>query len=193
MRLFVGLGNPGKKYEATRHNIGFLVLKSLAASLEWEFKEKSPFYAWVARGEYKGQSIHLLMPTTYMNESGLAVRRYMDYVKTEVQDLLVVVDDVALPYGELRLRSMGSSGGQNGLKSVEAHLGTQHYARLRMGIGHPGDHHMADFVLSGFTKEEQMILPQFIQSGANVLKQLVDESITHVMKTVNTKPQKRLI
>ncbi len=186
-RLFVGLGNPGKKYEGTRHNIGFMVLKELNAKLGWEFKEKKQFHAWIAKGELQEKIIHLLLPTTYMNETGLALRSYMDYVKLEPHDILVVVDDIALPFGELRLKSMGSSGGHNGLKSVEAYLGTQHYARLRMGIGHHGENNLADYVLDNFTSEEQIILPNFVQQGVNVLKQLMNESISHVMKTVNTK------
>ena len=99
------------------------------------------------------------MPTTYMNESGQAVRRYMDYIKLEPHDLVVVVDDIALPFGDLRLRSRGSAGGHNGLKSIETHLGTQHYARLRMGIGHHGEKDLADFVLDNFSGEEQKMLP----------------------------------
>jgi peptidyl-tRNA hydrolase, PTH1 family len=185
--LFVGLGNPGKKYERTRHNIGFMVLKELAASLGWDFKEKKPFHAWIAKGEVEGKTIHLLMPATYMNESGIAVCRYMEQTHLEPKDLLVVVDDIALPYGDMRLRSKGSAGGHNGLKSLEAYLGTQQYARLRMGVGHQGPMDLADYVLDNFSLEEQKTLSEYIQRGAQTLKQLMNESITHVMKTVNTK------
>jgi len=188
-RLFVGLGNPGKKYEMTRHNIGFMVLKELGMNLGWDFKEKTQFNALVAKGEFKNTTIHLLMPTTYMNESGLAVCRYMDYVKLVPHNLIIVVDDVALPYGSFRIREQGSSGGHNGLKSIEARLGTQQYTRVRMGIGHQGAIDLADYVLDNFTKEEQATLSGFVQQGVQVLKQLVDESITQVMKTVNKQPQ----
>lgn len=187
-RLYVGLGNPGKKYTMTRHNIGFMVLKEFGEHLGWEFKEKTQFHAWVTKGELQETTIHLLMPTTYMNESGQAVRRYMDYVKLDPKDLVVVVDDIALPYGELRLKSMGSAGGHNGLKSIEACLGTKHYARLRMGIGHHGPNDMADYVLDNFSSEERKTLPDFVQRGAQVLGQLVNETITHVMNKINTKP-----
>lgn len=189
MHLFVGLGNPGKKYAMTRHNIGFMVLKELATHLNWEFKEKTQFRAWLARGEFNGNAIHLLMPATYMNESGYAVRRYMDYAKIEISHLVVISDDIALPFGEIRLRSKGSSGGHNGLKSIETHLGTQQFARLRMGIGHHGISSLADYVLENFTKEEQTELLSYLPRGEQVLKQLMDKNITDVMKTVNTKPQ----
>lgn len=185
--LFVGLGNPGKKYVKTRHNIGFMVLNTIAEELNWVFKEKKYCHAWVAKGEFQKKAIHLLMPSTFMNESGQAVRRYMDEVSLEPHNLMVVVDDTALPYGELRLRSKGSSGGHNGLKSIEACLGTQNYARLRMGIGHQGPRNLADYVLEDFTIDEQKTLPDFVQRGTLAIKLLVDQNITHVMKTVNTK------
>jgi PTH1 family peptidyl-tRNA hydrolase len=186
-RLFVGLGNPGKKYEMTRHNIGFMVVKAMGTSLGWEFREKKYCQAWVAKGEFQGKTIHLMMPSTFMNESGLAVRRYMEDIKLEPHDLLVIVDDIALPYGELRLRSEGSAGGHNGLKSIEAHLGTRHYARLRIGIGHHGEVDLADYVLDKFTSDEQRTLPECVQRGTQVINQLVGQNITDVMKIVNTK------
>lgn len=189
VQLFVGLGNPGKKYALTRHNLGFMVLEKWAASQHWEFKKKMLFQAWVARGNVENQTIHLLMPSTYMNESGLAVSHYMDYAKLVPQDLLVVVDDTALPFGELRLRNKGSAGGHNGLKSIEAVLETQDYARLRMGIGHQGEQNLADYVLSNFTNEEQKVLPEFVKRGVEILKQLVYQDIASVMKTGNAKSQ----
>lgn len=185
--LYVGLGNPGKKYAMTRHNIGFMVLQEFSESLGWVFKEKTQFQAWVTKGELQDKTIHLLMPTTYMNESGQAVRRYMEYNQLDPQNLLVVVDDIALPYNELRLKNMGSTGGHNGLRSIEACLETKNYARLRMGIGHHGPHDMADYVLDNFNSEERKILPDFVQRGSQVLRHLVDHSITYVMNKVNTK------
>jgi PTH1 family peptidyl-tRNA hydrolase len=187
-RLFVGLGNPGLKYAMTRHNIGFMVIKEWGSSLNWSFKEKTQFNAWVAKGEFQGKIIHLLMPTTYMNNSGQAVRSYMNYMNLVPDDLVVVVDDTAFAYGDLRLRSQGSSGGHNGLKSIEAHIGTKNYARLRMGIGHHGSNDMANYVLDLFSAEERKTLPEFVLKGEKVLKQLVDENITNVMNKVNIKP-----
>ena len=154
------------------------------------FKEKQQWPAWVAEGKLQGKTIHLLMPATYMNESGVAVRRYMQELNLEPNDLVVVVDDIDLSYGEMRLRSSGSAGGHNGLKSIEARLGTQQYARLRMGIGHHGENDLADYVLDSFAGEERKSLPDYIQRGRQVLMQLVNESLSHVMKTVNTKPQR---
>lgn len=188
-RLFVGLGNPGKKYELTRHNIGFMVLQELALNLGVQFKEKPQVQGWIAKTAWKETTIHLLMPTTYMNESGQAVRRYMDYVKLVPDNLVVIVDDVALPYGHMRLKTEGGAGGHNGLKSIEAYLGTQRYARLRMGIGYHGMGSLADYVLDNFTPEEQKVLPSYVKQAVDVLKQLVNESITEVMKTVNKQPQ----
>ncbi|WP_166154195.1 aminoacyl-tRNA hydrolase [Neochlamydia sp. AcF84] len=188
-RLFVGLGNPGKKYELTRHNIGFMVLQEWALNLGVPFKEKPQLQGWIAKTAWNETTIHLLMPTTYMNGSGQAVRRYMDYVKLVPDNLVVIVDDVALPYGHMRLRTEGGAGGHNGLKSIEAYLGTQRYTRLRMGIGDHGSGSLADYVLDNFTPEEQKVLPTYIKQAVDVLKQLMNESITEVMKTVNKQPQ----
>lgn len=184
-RLFVGLGNPGNKYLNTRHNIGFMVLQALSKDLGWNFKENKYCQAWVAKGELQDQKVHLLMPLTFMNESGVAVRRYMDDVGIPLQDLLVVVDDIALPLGQFRLRNLGSAGGHNGLKSIEAHLKTKDYARLRMGIGHQGQDNLADYVLDPFTSDEQKVLPEYIQKGTEVIRLLVNRDIAEVMKTVN--------
>jgi PTH1 family peptidyl-tRNA hydrolase len=184
--LFIGLGNPGKKYEMTRHNMGFMVLTDLSKRLRWDFKEKKQFSAWVAKGDFEGKTIHLLMPTTFMNASGQAVRDYMDYIKLPVNELLVVVDDIALPYGTMRLRSKGSAGGHNGLKSIAASLGTQEYARLRLGIGFDNKQDdLANYVLDSFNCEEKKNLPEYIQRGTQVLIRLIKENMDHVMKTMN--------
>jgi PTH1 family peptidyl-tRNA hydrolase len=186
VRVIVGLGNPGKKYELTRHNIGFLVLEALARRNGMSLKEEKEFHGKVAKGVIADQSVFLLMPTTYMNESGRAVRRYLDFYKIPSEHLLVVVDDVALAFGQLRLRKMGSPGGHNGLKSIELHLGTQNYARLRMGIGRNlQDVNLADYVLGNFSQEEQTELPNFVQKGAQILERLVTEGLSCVMNSGN--------
>jgi peptidyl-tRNA hydrolase, PTH1 family len=185
-KLIVGLGNPGKRYEATRHNMGFLVVKALAKTLHAGFKEEKRFSAYVAKVQVDDVSVHMLLPTTYMNESGQAVRSYLDFYRLPVSEMIAVVDDVALAFGKLRLRSSGSAGGHNGLKSIEAHLGTSHYARLRMGIGKDRkEDALADYVLDVFSDEEKQSLSHFIEEGANVLKRLLKESITQVMSNVN--------
>lgn len=184
----VGLGNPGKKYELNRHNMGFLVIQAFAKQEGWHFKEDKQLFVSATKGRVQETTVHLVMPMTYMNESGRAVRHYLDFFKLTPDELIVVSDDVMLPYGEMRLRSKGSAGGHNGLKSIQAHIGTSEYARLRMGIG-LGEQAvtLADHVLDNFTKEEMASLPDFIQRGLTVLNSLISESFTHVMNTVNTK------
>jgi PTH1 family peptidyl-tRNA hydrolase len=187
--LIVGLGNPGPQYEWTRHNIGFLVVQEFAHRLGWSLKEDRRFHARVAKGVSENQTIHLLLPLTYMNLSGNAVRRYVDYFKIPLDRIIIVTDDIALAFGQLRLRPMGSAGGHNGLKSIEASLGTSHYKRLRMGIGHPGEKMLANYVLETFNHTEQKELPTFIDRGVEVLKRLLKESFSHVMTSVNTVPR----
>src|SRR5258708_5742010 len=133
--LIVGLGNPGREYALTRHNMGYLIVQAFAKAQEWNFKEEMYFEAHVAKGTIEGIKVQLLLPTTYMNLSGRSVQRYVEFYKIPVEGLIVVVDDVALDFGQLRLRTMGSPGGHNGLKSIQYALGTHHYKRLRIGIG----------------------------------------------------------
>lgn len=172
--VIAGLGNPGKKYELTRHNLGYLVVLELAAIYGWSFKNETEFNAKVATGRILDHKIHLLLPTTYMNESGRAVKRYLDYYGFKNNELLVVSDDVALPFGEMRLRKDGSSGGHNGLKSIESHLGTREYARLRMGVGpNLTAGTLADYVLENFKLEELKLLAEFVQKGVALIEQLI--------------------
>lgn len=186
MRVFVGLGNPGKKYEMTRHNIGFLVVQSFAHLHGISFREESRFSAFVGKGKVKDVEIHLILPTTFMNLSGQAVRSFCDYHKVPLEKLVVVVDDAELPFGELRLRGQGSSGGHNGLKSIQAHLGTAEYARLRMGIGRgDGSSQLADHVLDRFSVEEEKQLVGFLNQGVAVMEMLLDQELVNVMNKVN--------
>lgn len=191
--LFVGLGNPGPQYAMTRHNLGYLVVQQFAHRLGWSLKEDRRFNARVAKGISENKSIHLVLPLTYMNLSGNAVRRYADYFKIPLTSIIVVTDDIALAFGQLRLRLMGSAGGHNGLKSIEASLGTSHYKRLRMGIGHPGEKMLANYVLETFNHTEQQELPTFIDRGVEVLQRLLKESFSHVMTSVNTVPQQKTL
>ena len=144
MLLIVGLGNPGKAYENTRHNMGWRIVKKMA--------EKKP---------PEGVKVKFLLPSTYMNSSGEEVKVNMDDFKLGLKDLLIVCDDVALPFGKLRLRDKGSSGGHNGLKSIEEHLSSQIYSRLKVGVDAPVEGiDLADYVLSRFTPEETAALPE---------------------------------
>lgn len=185
--VVVGLGNPGKEYTLTRHNMGFMVVQMLAKRLGVAFKEHKRQRAYAGKGAGAGVTMHLVMPTTYMNESGQAVRGYLDYHKLGVDALVVVTDDVALPFGQMRLRGEGSAGGHNGLKSVESHLGTREYVRLRMGIGGNGRNTLTGHVLGGFTVAERQRLEAFVERGADAVWRVCHEDIETVMNEVNTK------
>lgn len=190
--LFVGLGNPGPQYEITRHNMGVLVIREFARRLGWSLKVDRRFNAEVVKGVSENHTLHLIFPLTYMNLSGMSVRSYADYFKIPFDHIVVIVDDIALPFGQIRLRELGSAGGHNGLKSIEQMLGTSHYIRLRMGIGHPkdvGEKMLVDYVLEPFTQVEQKELPAFIERGVEVLQRLLKEDFSRVMKNINTKPQ----
>lgn len=186
--VYVGLGNPGKEYEKTRHNIGNLVLRSFAHNQGFVFKADARFKAEIAKGEISGVKIHCLFPTTYMNESGVAVRKYIDFFKINSNRVVVISDDVDLPFGQMRLKTSGGAGTHNGLKSIEKYLATQCYPRLRMGIGLGyKDQDLADHVLSRFSAEEAATLDSFIKQGASVLARLIIEDIALVMNDINKK------
>jgi peptidyl-tRNA hydrolase, PTH1 family len=187
--VFVGLGNPGIKYERTRHNIGYMIVKSFASKKGWSFKEEEQFNAYVAKGQIGDATVHLLLPTTYMNLSGMAVKAYLDYFKFGIDSLIVISDDVALPFGQMRLRAMGSHGGQNGLRSIEAHLASTHYVRLRMGIGSPQERQeLANYVLAPFSSEEVAALAAFIDRGGEVMQNLLGSTLLNAMNATNMKP-----
>jgi len=166
--LIAGLGNPGSEYSNTRHNIGFKVLDALAAQkqAEWELQK----YGHVSRFTHKGKSFILLKPDTYMNLSGKAVQYWMQKEKTNLQQLLVVTDDLALPTGKLRLKLKGNDGGHNGLKSINETLGTQDYPRLRYGIGNDFPRgRQVEFVLGNWEESEKEIVEQGIQSAVEAI------------------------
>ncbi|MBA3237477.1 MAG: aminoacyl-tRNA hydrolase [Parachlamydiaceae bacterium] len=186
--VLVGLGNPGHRYERTRHNIGFLVANAVAQRAEVTYKEEKRFHALVAKGRFEGKTLHILLPQTYMNESGRSVGAYLSFYRLKPKDLIVISDDVELPFGELRLRAKGGSGGHNGLKSIEAHLGSQEYLRLKMGVGKAlAAATLAEYVLDLFKPEEAAVLDEFIGRAAEVVKSLLCESSAVVMNRVNVK------
>jgi len=187
MRLIVGLGNPGAKYSMSRHNMGFMVVDRLSRELGVSMKEEKWCHGSYGKGEYKGTPLILLKPTTYMNESGASVRKVVDYFRLEPSAILVVVDDVALPFGQMRVREAGSAGGHNGLRSIESCLGNQKYSRLRMGIGNPQEKKMTDHVLGVFTEEERAKLASFVEQGAEAVKQLCSADLLQVMSVINRK------
>lgn len=190
-KLFVGLGNPGPEYALTRHNMGYIVIQGFAELQGWSLKEIKQFHGKCVKGQVEDAIVHLLLPTTYMNESGRAIRKYLDFFKIPFDQLVVVCDDTDLGFGEMRLRASGSTGGHNGLKSIEAHIGTRDYVRLRVGIGEKHSlQDLADYVLDRFTQGELQSLPNVVQQGVSVLKRLLNENNAAVMNAVNTKIRK---
>lgn len=159
MRVVVGLGNPGKQYHGTRHNVGFAVIDGLAAAPS-AGKFQSRFAAQVAEVMEGDQKVLLVKPETFMNLSGRSVRQVMDFYQVPLTELLVVCDDVNLPLGKLRARAKGSHGGHNGLRDIQNHLGTQEYARLRIGVGGAGPGEMVDHVLSRFKPSEKPVIEE---------------------------------
>ena len=183
--VIVGLGNPGKEYEQTRHNIGFLIVQALADKLKIAFSRQTKFEAKVAQGMVHDVKVHLLLPETYMNESGRSVGKLLDFYKLTANELLVVVDDMALPFGHLRVRLKGSAGGHNGLKSIQEVLGTDEYLRLRVGIGKDVRVPSYDHVLGRFTSEEKKGLCDVLAQSVACLQRLITEDFHKVANDVN--------
>lgn len=187
--VVVGLGNPGKKYEMTRHNIGFMVLEAFARLMGWSFKEEKRFEARVVKGQVGDVIVHLLLPMTYMNESGRALRRYLDFYRLDPNLVFAVSDDVDQPLGSMRLKIAGSAGGHNGLKSLEKYLGSRNYLRLRIGVGEKLPmQDLADHVLSQFNAQEIDGLKAMVDQGVSVILELARlKSVDSIMNVVNKK------
>nr|NGX45794.1 Peptidyl-tRNA hydrolase [Chlamydiota bacterium] len=172
--------------EITSHHAGFMVVKKFASHLNAPFRPAlSTVKGSLAKGELEGKQLLLLLPLTYMNESGNAVRSAVDYYEIPIENVLIVCDDLALPFGALRLREKGSAGGHNGLKSIEAHLRTQEYKRLRFGVGQPQESGLKDFVLERFSKEEQELLDGPIQRATAAIKVWLKDGIEAAMRAAN--------
>ena len=186
--LIAGLGNPGKQYARTRHNLGRMVVETFAQKHRLTFKEMSRCNAFVAKGVVRNCVVHLLLPKTYMNLSGQSIGCYLRYLKFVAERLLVVVDDSALSFGSIRMRVKGSSGGHNGLKSVQQSIGSDAYPRLRMGIGEETTRALKDHVLGVFSKEEETDLDGFVQRGVEeTLVEGVEMAMNRFNKTVPKK------
>lgn len=184
--LIVGLGNIGPEYALTRHNMGFMTLDAFAMASNVVFSTMR--YGDMAEVRLKGNTLHLLKPSTYMNLSGKAVAYWYKQLKIAPENLLVVVDDLALPFGTMRLRKAGSDGGHNGLKSIDYHLITNQYARLRLGIGNgfaPGG--QVDFVLHELLLEEKRMLPEVLNNAIEAIKCFVLEGPDKAMTRFNRK------
>lgn len=186
LRLIVGLGNPGKDYEWTRHNLGFLVMRELARWQELKFKPSHAGKGYVALGKVDQQEYALFLPHTFMNNSGVAVRAFVDKHEVPLSHTLVVCDDFNVDFGELRLRKDGSSGGHNGLKSLIEHLHSDNFPRLRLGIGRPPvKMPVADFVLQDFSKSEKEQLSSFVQEAAECCLLWLTQQFDKVMSQFN--------
>jgi len=184
--LIVGLGNIGSEYINTRHNIGFKILDALANASNISFQDRR--YAYRAEYKFKGRTFVLIKPTTYMNLSGKAVNFWLQKEKLHTDKLLVLVDDVALPYGSLRLRPKGADAGHNGLKDINLTLGNQNYARLRFGIGsdYPKGA-QSHYVLSPLTDEEKEKLPERIDVAIEMIKSFGTVGVANTMSEFNNK------
>lgn len=190
--MIVGLGNPGREYELTRHNVGWMVVDHLADV--WHFDGwRRDGDSFVSAGRTRGTAVRLVKPQTFMNLSGAALRPYLRRPTFDpAQDLLVVVDDAALPLGRLRLRASGSAGGHNGLKSVEAEVGSQAYARARIGVAPSDPRHrdrdLADFVLSPFGKNERAEVLEQMPRITAAVETWLSEGIDRAMNLYNREP-----
>ncbi len=186
----VGLGNPEKKYENTRHNIGFEVIDEIAEKYSIAVKERG-FKALFGKGVIEGQRVLLVKPQTYMNLSGESVREITDYYKIDPgEELIVISDDISLELGGIRIRKKGSAGGHNGLKNIIKHLGTENFMRIRMGVGEkPKEWDLADYVLARFPKEEREKVDRSIKDAAAAVGIMVTDGAEKAMNVFNKKKQ----
>ncbi len=185
-RLIIGIGNPGKEYSQTRHNLGYLVLDKLIGQNTLKFGKEPGVEGLVAYGKIGSQQCRFLKPTTYVNHSGIAVRQMCAKFDIAAADLLVVCDDLSLDFGQIRIRARGTSGGHNGLRSVIHELGTKEFARLRLGIGGADSKEATvDYVLSGFTSKEKKELNEFVQQAALGCTSWLSEGVAKAMDQFN--------
>lgn len=184
--LIVGLGNIGPEYENTRHNIGFTILDAFAKASNVFFTDKR--YGAICEIKLKDHTLILLKPSTFVNRSGLAVRYWMEKEKIEVPNLLVIVDDISLPFGTLRLKPKGADAGHNGLKSIQEILGHNQYARLRVGIGNNYPRgKQVEYVLGHWTEEEANVLPKLVEQAIEMIKSFCLAGIESTMSQFNNK------
>ena len=187
--LVVGLGNIGVEYANTRHNMGFMVLDAWAQASNIVFE--SGRYGYTATVSFKGRKFTLLKPSTYMNLSGKAVRYWMNELKIPLENLLVISDDLNIPFGTVRLRKNGSAGGHNGLTNINELLGTQEYARVRMGIGNDfGRGHQVDYVLGELSDEEMEQMPELSKKVIEGIKAFATIGPDRAMNVLNIRPKK---
>ena len=183
MFLIVGLGNPGKEYEDTRHNIGFKVIDNIAKEYNIEINRQK-FKGTYGEGFIDGEKVMILKPTTYMNLSGESVREVMDFYNLDNKDILVIYDDISLEVGTLRIREKGSAGGHNGIKSIIAHLGNDAFSRIKVGVGQP-DVNLIKYVLGKFTKGELTVLSEVIGATTKATSEIIKGDVKIAMNKFN--------
>ena len=184
MKLIVGLGNPGKKYENTRHNMGFMAIDLLSDQAQIDV-DKEVFHGLMGRGKIYEQDVILFKPTTFMNLSGTAVQEVVHYFKIELEDIVVIYDDMALEPGTIRLRKEGSSGGHKGMQNIIDCLSTEQIKRIRIGIGEPGENDNIDYVLSKPLKDEMPIIEEAIANAARAVKEMLKSDFDRAMNKYN--------
>ena len=191
-KFIIGLGNPGKKYDKNRHNIGFLFLQEFAKQYSSSFLLKNKLRSNYAEFIFEGVIYRLFMPTTYMNNSGEAIRAIIDWFKIEKDKLIIVVDDIDIPLGKIRVRKKGSSGGHNGLKSIINHLNSKEFLRIRIGIGSPPiiekdkKYNTVSHVLGNFSKPEKLILNKIFYQMIQSLQKLNDHNENSIICELNS-------
>ena len=187
MYIIAGLGNPGKQYDRTRHNVGFEVIDLLADRMGISVTEKK-FKGLYGKGMLAGEKVVLLKPQTYMNLSGESLREAADFYKVEPENIIVIHDDIDLEPGQLRLRAKGSAGGHNGLKNIIAHLGTQEFLRIKVGVGaKPRGMDLADYVLGRFSSGEQAMMEEAYRDAGDAVELLLSEGMEKAMNRYNMK------
>ena len=188
MKLIVGLGNPGREYSFTRHNIGFMVIRGLAEEYKIKFKINRRFKAVTGEAFIEKENCYLAMPQTFMNLSGHAVRSIVNWLKVELDEILLVLDDIALPFGNIRIKPRGSDAGHKGLRSVIACLGTNEFSRMRIGIlGRPKIKDYSRYVLSRFTKKEEKVLPDILGRSSEACGCWIKEGVDMTMNRFNSR------
>ncbi|SET41858.1 aminoacyl-tRNA hydrolase [[Clostridium] polysaccharolyticum] len=187
MYIIVGLGNPTREYEATRHNIGFDAITRLSDDYRIPLNMKK-HKAICGTGFIEGQKVILAQPQTYMNLSGESVRELSDFYKVPVENIIIIYDDISLDVGQIRVRPKGSAGGHNGIKSIISHLGTQEFPRIRIGVGNkPEGWDLADYVLGRFPREEEAVVRFALGRAAQACKDFILEGMQYTMNQYNRK------
>lgn len=185
MKIIIGLGNPTAQYAGTRHNVGFSVIYNISDAYGIKVDTKK-HKALIGKGVIAGEKVLLVMPQTYMNLSGESVREIVDYYKCDNTDIIVIYDDISLDVGKLRIRKKGSAGGHNGIKNIIAHLGTQEFTRIKVGVGEkPKNMDLADYVLGRFSKEEQPVIRDAADEARKAVELIITEGEDQAMNKFN--------